>query len=104
MEKCIAIFLFLPPHAGYKKIGEQIVIHQARQFGKTKFGVDRFFKGFLGLNYPVGLSTRFLEETPCTFFGLLGTLLLFVGFVFTAFLGIDKLYLDTTGRLITSKT
>lgn len=91
----------LAAHAGYKKIGEQIVIHQARQFGKTKFGVDRFFKGFLDL-ITLWFINRF-GRNPMYFFGLLGTLLLFVGFVFTAFLGIDKLYLDTTGRLITSR-
>ncbi len=91
----------LAAHAGFKKIGEQVVVHQARKFGKTKFGVDRFFKGFLDL-----ITLWFINhfgKNPMYFFGLLGSLLLFFGFLFTAYLGIDKLYLDTSGRLITSR-
>jgi len=86
---------------GFRKIGEQVVQHQPRQFGETKFGADRFTKGFLDL-----LTLWFLDrfgKRPMHFFGLWGTFMLLVGFLFTIYLGIDKLYLDTSGRLITER-
>ena len=86
---------------GFDKIGEQIVKHQARKYGKTKFGADRFFKGFLDL-----LTLWFIDKfgkRPMHFFGLWGSLMLLFGFAFTVYLGIDKLYFDTQARLITNR-
>ena len=88
-------------HRGFDKIEEQIVQHQARQHGKTKFGADRFVKGFLDL-----ITLWFLNsfgKRPMHFFGLWGTLMLLIGFCFTIYLGIDKLYLHTQARLITQR-
>jgi len=91
----------LAAQQGFTKIGEQVVEHQARKFGKTKFGSERFFRGFLDL-----ITLWFLNafgKRPMHFFGLWGTLMLFGGFLFTLYLGIDKLFLTTTGRLITQR-
>jgi len=88
-------------HQGFDKIEEQIVQHQARQYGKTKFGADRFVKGFLDL-----ITIWFLNgfgKRPMHFFGFWGTLILLIGFCFTIYLGIDKLYLHTQARLITQR-
>ena len=88
-------------HQGFDKIEEQIVQHQARQHGKTKFGADRFVKGFLDL-----ITIWFLNgfgKRPMHFFGFWGTLMLLIGFCFTIYLGIDKLYLHTQARLITQR-
>ena len=88
-------------HQGFDRIEEQIVQHQARQHGKTKFGADRFVKGFLDL-----ITLWFLNgfgKQPMHFFGFWGTLMLFTGFCFTIYLGIDKLYLHTQARLITQR-
>lgn len=86
-------------HEGFNKIDEKIVQHQARKFGKTKFGVDRFLKGFLDL-----VTLWFINDfgkRPMHFFGFWGTLMLMLGFGFTVFIGIDKLYFNTQSRLIT---
>ena len=88
-------------HQGFDKIEEQIVQHQVRQYGKTKFGADRFVKGFLDL-----ITIWFLNgfgKRPMHFFGFWGTLMLLIGFCFTIYLGIDKLYLHTQARLITQR-
>ena len=86
---------------GFQKISEQVVQHQARKFGQTKFGADRFFKGFLDL-ITLWFLTKF-GKRPMHFFGLVGTFMLLVGFTFTLYLGIDKLYFDTQARLITNR-
>lgn len=86
---------------GFSKIGEQVVQHQARKFGKTKFGSERFFRGFLDL-----ITLWFLNafgKRPMHFFGLWGSFMLLGGFLFTLYLGIDKLFLDIRGRLITQR-
>lgn len=91
----------LAAHQGFNKIGEQVVKHQARKFGNTKFGADRFFKGFLDL-----ITLWFINKfgkRPMHFFGLWGSLMLLFGFGFTLYLGIDKLYFDTQARLITNR-
>ena len=91
----------LAAHEGFKNIGEQIVKHQARKFGKTKFGADRFFKGFLDL-----ITLWFINhfgKRPMHFFGLWGSLMLLFGLVFTLYLGIDKLYLNVNARLISER-
>jgi glycosyltransferase involved in cell wall biosynthesis len=91
----------LAKHAGYSAIGEQVVAHSRRKYGKTKFGLDRFVKGFLDL-----ISLVFVQrfgKRPMHFFGLIGSLMLLTGFCFAIYLGIDKLYLETEGRLITER-
>lgn len=91
----------LAKHAGYSAIGEQVVVHSRRKYGKTKFGLDRFVKGFLDL-----ISLVFVQrfgKRPMHFFGLIGSLMLLTGFCFAIYLGIDKLYLETEGRLITER-
>ena len=91
----------LAKHAGYRAIGEHIVQHSARKYGKTKFGADRFLKGFLDL-VTLFFVQRF-GKRPMHFFGLIGSLMLVTGFGFALYLGIDKLYLETEGRLITER-
>ena len=91
----------LAANEGFNKIGEQVVQHQARQYGHTKFGADRFFKGFLDL-ITLWFINRFGKQ-PMHFFGLWGTLMLLVGFGFTLYLGIDKLFFNIQARLITER-
>ena len=91
----------LAKNAGYNRITEKIVIHHPRKHGKTKYGIDRFIKGFLDL-----ITLWFIHKfgkRPMHFFGLIGTVMLLVGFFFSAYLGIDKLFLQTSGRLITER-
>ena len=91
----------LAKHAGYRAIGEHVVQHSARKYGKTKFGADRFIKGFLDL--VTLLFVQRFGKRPMHFFGLIGSFMLFTGFGFALYLGIDKLYLETEGRLITER-
>ncbi|TAF32386.1 MAG: glycosyltransferase [Cytophagales bacterium] len=74
--------------SGFKKIGEKVVQHRPRQYGVTKFGLERFVNGFLDL-LSVTFITRFRKK-PMHFFGLLGTLSFLVGFIITLWLGIEK--------------
>ena len=88
-------------HEGFDKIDEKTVKHQARKYGKTKFGADRFLNGFLDL-----VTLWFINgfgKRPMHFFGFWGTLMLIMGFGFTIYLGIDKLYLNMQSRLITQR-
>ncbi len=92
---------FLASQAGFKKISEKEVKHQARKYGVTKFGPERFLNGFLDL-----LTLWFLNQfgkQPMHFFGLLGSLIFFIGLVFTIYLGIDKLFFNINSRLITDR-
>ncbi len=91
----------LAKNAGYTKIGEKIVAHQARKFGVTKFGMDRFINGFLDL-ITIWFLSKF-GKRPMHLFGLLGTIMFIVGCIFSFYLGIDKLFFNPTGRLITSR-
>ena len=87
---------------GYTKIEEQIVKHQARKYGKTKFGSSRFINGFLDL-----ITIWFLNKfgkRPMHFFGFWGTLMLVVSFVFILYIGLDKLYFTKSGKLIAQRT
>lgn len=80
----------LARNAGFSKIGEKVVQHQARKYGVSKFGWDRFINGFLDL-----LTITFLSKfgkRPMHFFGLVGTLMFAIGFCSALYLGIDKLY------------
>ncbi len=74
---------------GFTRIGEKVVQHQERKYGVTKFGMDRFMKGFLDL-VTVSFLTRFGKK-PMHLFGALGTLMFVVGFGMALYLGIDKL-------------
>jgi len=91
----------LAKNAGFSKIGEKIVIHQARKYGSSKFGIDRFVNGFLDL-ITIWFISKF-GKRPMHFFGLLGSLMFFIGFVLTIYLGIDKLFIHKTARLITNR-
>jgi glycosyltransferase involved in cell wall biosynthesis len=76
--------------AGFSNITEKIVNHQERKYGVTKFGMDRFLKGFLDL-----LSVMFISKfgnRPMHLFGALGTLMFFIGFALAIWLGAHKLY------------
>lgn len=91
----------LAKNEGFSNIGEQIVKHQARKYGTTKFGMNRFINGFLDL-----ITIWFVEKfgrRPMHFFGAWGVLVFILGFFFTAYLGIDKLFITTTARLITER-
>ena len=91
----------LAKNEGYKKIGEKIVNHRARKYGKTKFGPSRFLYGFLDL-----LTIWFISsfgKRPMHLFGSLGLILITTGFLFAAYLGYDKIILNPGGRLITER-
>lgn len=91
----------LSKNAGFNKIGEKVVKHQARKYGETKFGMDRFIHGFLDL-ITIWFLSRF-GKRPMHLFGALGFLMFAIGFGFSFYLGLDKLFLNTSGRLITQR-
>lgn len=91
----------LSKNAGFTKIGEKIVQHQARKYGTTKFGMNRFVNGFLDL-ITIWFISRF-GKRPMHLFGALGVIMFVIGFGFAFYLGIDKLFLNPTGRLITER-
>ena len=91
----------LAKNAGFNKIGEKVVIHQARKYGVTKFGMERFINGFLDL-ITIWFLSKF-GKRPMHLFGLLGTLTFIMGFFFAFYLGIDKLFFNPSGRLITER-
>ncbi len=91
----------LAKNAGYSKITEKVVQHQARKYGTTKFGVNRFMNGFLDL-ITIWFLSRFGKQ-PMHLFGAWGALILFIGFILTLYLGIDKMFLNPGGRLITDR-
>ena len=72
---------YLAKNAGYKKIGEKVVHHQARKYGTTKFGLDRFVNGYLDLA-TLWFQSKFGIK-PMHIFGLLGSLMFFIGFLAT---------------------
>jgi glycosyltransferase involved in cell wall biosynthesis len=79
----------LAREAGFRNIGEKVVQHRARKYGVTKYGLDRFLKGYLDM-LTISFITRF-SKSPMHFFGTLGTLMFLTGFVMAAYLGIRKL-------------
>ena len=93
---------YLAKNAGFTKIGEKVVHHQARKYGKTKFGLNRFFNGYLDL-----ITLWFLSnfgKKPMHVFGFLGTIVFFIGFIAAAYIGADKLWCLANGikqRLVT---
>lgn len=74
---------------GFTSIGEKVVQHQERKYGVTKFGMDRFMKGFLDL-VTITFLTRFGKK-PMHLFGTLGSFMFLVGLAIAIYLGIDKL-------------
>ncbi len=91
----------LAKNCGYNKISEKVVKHHPRKYGKTKYGADRFMKGFLDL-----LTLSFVQRfgrRPMHFFGLFGTIILLIALLFSIYLGIDKLFINKSGRLITER-
>jgi len=88
----------LAKNAGYTKIEEQVVKHQARKYGSTKFGMERFIHGFLDL-ITIWFVSKFGKQ-PMHLFGAWGVVMFIIGFGFAAYLGIDKLFINPYGRLI----
>ena len=93
---------YLAKNAGYERIGELVVHHQARKYGKSKFGISRFFHGYLDL-----ISLWFLSKfsrRPMHIFGLWGTLMFLIGFVSAIIVGGTKIIALANGepsRLVT---
>ena len=86
---------YLAKNAGFKKIGEKVVQHQARKYGTTKFGLNRFVNGYLDL-----ISLWFLSKfgvKPMHIFGFLGSLMFIFGFIAVVFVGAHKLYAMYSG-------
>lgn len=81
---------FLAKSVGYTKIGEKVVHHQARKYGHTKFGLDRFVNGYLDL-FTLWFMSKFGIK-PMHFFGLLGSLMFVIGFISVVIVGVMKLY------------
>jgi glycosyltransferase involved in cell wall biosynthesis len=81
---------FLAKWAGFSKIGEKVVHHQKRKFGKTKYGLDRFYKGYLDL-VTITFTSRF-GKRPMHFFGLWGSLLFLAGFGTAGYLAYQKFF------------
>ncbi len=77
--------------AGFSKIGEKIVVHQKRKYGVTKFGIDRFMKGYLDL-LSINFVSRFAQR-PMHFFGSFGSLIFFIGFIIAAYLAYAKFFM-----------
>lgn len=80
----------LAKNAGFTKIGEKVVIHQARKYGETKFGMDRFINGFLDL-ITIWFLSRF-GKRPMHLFGALGSVMFSIGFIAAGFIGFKKMY------------
>lgn len=80
----------LAKNAGFKKIGEKVVKHQARKYGETKFGMNRFINGFLDL-ITIWFLSRFGRQ-PMHLFGALGSVMFLIGFFAAGFIGFNKLY------------
>ena len=86
---------YLAKNAGFNKIGEKVVQHQARKYGKTKFGLNRFINGYLDL-----ISLWFLSKfgvQPMHIFGFLGSLMFIFGFIAVVIIGFGKLYAMSHG-------
>lgn len=91
---------YIPPlakYAGFNRIGEKVVQHQARKYGVTKFGLNRFINGPLDLVSLVFMG-RFGKK-PMHFFGFIGTIMFIIGFAFALYLGIEKIVSMATGEL-----
>jgi glycosyltransferase involved in cell wall biosynthesis len=78
--------------AGFTRIDEKVVVHQKRKYGVTKFGMDRFVKGYLDL-FTINFVSRFAGR-PMHFFGALGSLIFFVGFLIAGYLAYARLFMS----------
>ena len=87
---------YLAKNAGYTRIGEKVVHHQARKYGTTKFGLDRFVNGYLDLA-TLWFTNKFGVK-PMHFFGLLGSLMFLLGFVAVIIVGAHKLWAMHSGQ------
>ena len=85
----------LAKNAGFKRIGEKVVQHQARKYGQTKFGLERFINGYLDL-LSVIFTSRFGKK-PMHFFGLLGTFMMILGFASAVYVGASKMIMLARG-------
>lgn len=81
--------------AGFRRIGEKVVQHRERKYGVTKFGLGRFINGPLDLLSIIFVSK--FSKKPMHFFGLIGSLFIFLGFVILLILSIQKLFFDVSG-------
>jgi len=87
---------YLAKNAGFEKIGEKVVTHQARKYGETKFGLNRFVNGYLDL-----LSLWFLSKfgkKPMHFFGVVGSLMFLFGLISVGVVGANKLIYIINGE------
>ncbi|PXY44227.1 glycosyltransferase family 2 protein [Flavobacterium hydrophilum] len=92
----------LAKNAGFGKIGEKVVIHQARKYGETKFGMERFINGFLDL-ITIWFLSRF-GKRPMHLFGAIGSFMFIIGFLAAGYIGVSKLYHMYTGMKYTLVT
>lgn len=92
----------LAKFAGFNKIGEKVVIHQARKFGVTKFGLNRFVNGPLDLLTVVFMG-KFAKK-PMHLFGLIGMVMFLIGFGLIFYMVIDKLFFDHAAKIISGRT
>lgn len=86
---------YLAKNAGFTRIGEKVVRHHPRKFGKSKFGMDRFVNGYLDL-----MSLWFLSrfgKNPMHFFGVIGSLIFFIGFIIVLWMIGDKVIAQSQG-------
>ncbi len=88
--------------AGFRKIGEKVVEHQARKYGVSKYGIERMLKGYLDL-ITVTFMTRF-AKTPMYLFGTMGTLLFIIGGVIALFIVSQKIYFQQIGQTVRAVT
>lgn len=96
---------YIPPlakYSGFNKIGEKVVAHQARKYGTSKFGLNRFINGPLDLMTVVFMGK--FGKKPMHFFGVLGMIMFMIGFGIVFYMIIDKVFFDTTARLIAGRT
>jgi glycosyltransferase involved in cell wall biosynthesis len=92
----------LAKYAGFTQIGEKEVLHQARKYGVTKFGLNRFLNGPLDL-MTVAFMGKFGKK-PMHFFGALGMFMFMIGFGLIFYLGVDKLFIHTTARNLAQRS
>ena len=88
--------------AGFQNITEKVVHHQARKYGETKFGLERFVFGFLDL-FSITFMGKF-GKRPMHLFGTLGSLMFLIGFLFLLYIGVDKLFFTKGAKLLANRT